>query len=55
MLKTCARMTVFVCLALWVALPAAAQTPAATGKLIVTVADQTGAILPNATVTMVGQ
>ena len=42
MLKTCIRMTVFVCLAWLVATPAAAQTPAApaTGSLIVTVADQ---------------
>jgi hypothetical protein len=48
-------VAVLVCLVLGAALPAAAQTPAQTGKLLVTVAGQTGAILPSATVTVVGQ
>ena len=58
MLKTCVRMTVLVCLILAAARPANAQTPAAapaTGTLIVTVIDQTGAVLPTATVTIAGQ
>lgn len=58
MLKTAARMTVFVCLAWLVASPASAQAPApgiAGGNLIVTVADQTGAVLPAASVTVTGQ
>ena len=58
MLKTCVRMTVLVCLILAAASNAGAQTPAAnptTGTLIVTVTDQTGAVLPSASVTLSGQ
>ena len=58
MLKTCIRMTVLVCLILGAATSAGAQTPAAnaaTGTLIVTVTDQTGAVLPSASVTIAGQ
>lgn len=57
MLKTCIRMTGIVCLALTVIMPgkANAQTPQATGRLLVTVVDQTGAVLPTATVAIVGQ
>ncbi len=57
MVKTCIRMTGFVCLALTVIVPsqAQAQAPAATGRLVVTVVDQTGAVLPGATVTVTGQ
>ena len=57
MVKTCVRMTGVVCLALTVIVPrpVKAQTPAATGRLLVTVVDQTGAVLPTATVTVVGQ
>ena len=58
MLKTCIRMTVLVCLIVAAASPAGAQTPAAnpsTGTLIVTVTDQTGAVLPSASVTISGQ
>ena len=57
MLKTCVRVTVLVCLILVTAVPAVAQTPAAnpTGALIVTVTDQTGAVLPSASVTIAGQ
>ena len=54
MLKTAARMTVLVCLILGVAPPAGAQT-SPTGTLIVTVTDQTGAVLPSASVTIAGQ
>ncbi|HUR20555.1 MAG TPA: hypothetical protein VMZ90_07090, partial [Vicinamibacterales bacterium] len=57
MFKTASRMTVLVCLILVAARPAGAQTPAvnpATGALIVTVTDQTGAVLPSATVTITG-
>ncbi|MCC7185041.1 MAG: TonB-dependent receptor [Acidobacteria bacterium] len=56
-MKTCVRMTGVVCLALTVIVPrpVKAQTPAATGRLLVTVVDQTGAVLPTATVTVVGQ
>lgn len=51
------RMTGVVCLAVTVIMPGRgnAQTPAATGRLLVTVVDQTGAVLPTATVTVVGQ
>ncbi len=61
MVKACIRMTGVVCLALFaltVIMPkgAKAQTaPPATGRLLVTVVDQTGAVLPTATVTIVGQ
>ena len=57
MLKTCVRMTVLVCLVALAASPAFAQapTPAAGGNLVVTVTDQTGAVLPAATVTVTGQ
>lgn len=60
MVKACVRMTGVVCLALFamtVIMPrgATAQTTAATGRLLVTVVDQTGAVLPTATVTIVGQ
>lgn len=57
MLKTCARLTAFVSLAWFAVSPAGAQTPAApaTGALIVTVNDQTGAVLPTASVTVTGQ
>src|SRR5687767_1999995 len=51
-------MTVLVCLILAWTFPAGAQTPAATpatGTLIVTVTDQTGAVLPSASVTISGQ
>lgn len=59
-MKTCRRMTAGVCLALAAMVLAAtarvdAQTPAATGRLLVTVVDQTGAVLPAATVTIAGQ
>jgi hypothetical protein len=43
-----------VCLILAAATPAGAQTTS-TGTLLVTVTDQTGAVLPSATVTVVGQ
>lgn len=51
------RMTGVVCLAITVIMPGrgSAQTPAATGRLLVTVVDQTGAVLPTATVTVIGQ
>jgi len=58
MLKTCVRMTVLVCLVGLTAASAAAQTspaPATSGSLLVTVTDQTGAVLPSATVTVTGQ
>ncbi len=56
MKTTCVRMTGLVCLALTVILPGrAAAQAAATGRLHVTVVDQTGATLPGATVTVVGQ
>lgn len=57
MLKTCVRMTGLVCLALTVILPGKAkgQTAPAAGRVLVTVVDQTGAVLPGATVTIVGQ
>ena len=59
MLKTCVRMTVLVCLAVVASASAAgAQTPPAppaTGSLIVTVVDQTGAVLPSASVTISSQ
>jgi hypothetical protein len=50
-------MTVLVCLVSLVASPAAAQAtnPASTASLVVTVIDQTGAVLPSATVTIAGQ
>jgi len=57
-LKTAARMTVLVCLIAAAASPVGAQPPAATpatGTLIVTVTDQTGAVLPAASVTIAGQ
>jgi hypothetical protein len=58
--KTCGRMTGMVCLAILaitVIMPARAkaQTPPATGRLLVTVMDQTGAVLPAAIVTIAGQ
>lgn len=57
MLKTASRMTVLVCLVALAASPAFGQapTPAAVGNLVVTVTDQTGAVLPAATVTVTGQ
>jgi hypothetical protein len=54
--KTCVGVAGVVCLAVMVIMPrpAAAQAPAA-GRLLVTVVDQTGAVLPSATVTVAGQ
>lgn len=51
------RMTGVVCLAVTVIVPGRgnAQTPAATGRLLVTVVDQTGAVLPTATSPFYGQ
>lgn len=55
MLKTCVRMTGVVCLAWLVAVPAFAQAPAPSGTLLVTVVDQTGAVLPSASIAVTGQ
>jgi len=50
------RLIACVCAALVAAVsPAFAQSPPATGRLLVTVADQTGAVIPNARVTAVRQ
>ncbi len=54
-MKTCMRSVVGVCVGLALATPVWAQTPAASGRLLVTVMDQTGGVLPTATVTIVGQ
>jgi hypothetical protein len=48
-------VAVAVCLVVLAAWPAAAQTTARSGRLLVTVVDQTGGVLPRATVTMAGQ
>src|SRR5262245_31813657 len=50
------RITLVVCLVagLMPARPVKAQTPDARGKLVVTVVDQTGGVLPNAKVTVTG-
>ena len=55
MLKPCARVIVVVCLVVLAAGAARAQAPAPKGRLLVTVVDQTGAVLPTATVTVLGQ
>lgn len=55
MLKTCACVIVVVCLAVLAADAASAQTPSPKGRLLVTVVDQTGAVLPTAAVTLAGQ
>lgn len=55
MLKTCVRVIVVVCLVVLAADAVRAQTPSPKGRLLVTVVDQTGAVLPTATMTMVGQ
>src|SRR5262245_18722741 len=48
--------TLVVCLAMLAAgRAAAAQTQESKGRLLVTVVDQTGAVLPNAKVTLAGQ
>lgn len=49
------RLTAAVCLALGLAAPAAAQTASRMGRLLVTVVDQSGAVLPKATVAIAGQ
>ncbi len=51
--KTAAVVVVLVACALWVGRPAFAQTPG-DARLLVTVVDQTGGVLPGATVTVVG-
>lgn len=53
--KTCLRVIVVVCLVVLTAGAARAQTPAPRGRLLVTVMDQTGAVLPTAAVTVAGQ
>lgn len=55
MLKTCACVIVVVCLAVLAADAASAQTPSPKGRLLITVVDQTGAVLPTAAVTLAGQ
>ena len=55
MLKTCVRMAGVVCLVTMAAPPARAQATRPTGKLLVTVVDQTGGVLPTAPVTIAGQ
>jgi hypothetical protein len=54
-LKTCIRVIVVVCLVVLAADAARAQTAAAKGRLVVTVVDQTGAVLPKAAVTLAGE
>jgi hypothetical protein len=56
-MRTCVRMTGVVCLvmALLTVGPVAASAQAPRGRVLVTVVDQTGAVLPSATVTLQGE